>query len=365
MDASGQTHLTPGRNAPEITQALLAWYRTHARVLPWRAPPGAPAMDPYRVWLSEVMLQQTTVAAVIPYFDTFTRRWPTVQALAAAPSDDVMAAWAGLGYYSRARRLVECAGVVAALGDFPRDEAGLRALPGLGAYTAAAVASIAFGVRAVVVDGNVERVVTRLLAIDTPLPLAKAEIRAGADLLTPTGHPGDFAQAMMDLGATVCTPRSPKCLICPVSPWCAARAGGQPETYPVKPPKVAKPARQGTAYWITRDGADGREVWLVRREGKGLLGGMRALPDDGWVARVDGSGQAPFTGPWRNVGSVAHVFTHFSLTLSVQAITVAAPPAMPGEWWPLARLEEAGLPTVFARAAGRAMATFETEPNDD
>lgn len=362
MDASGQPLLTPDRNAQAITDALLGWYRVHARVLPWRAGPGAPRMGPYRVWLSEVMLQQTTVAAVIPYFQRFTERWSTVAALAAAPSDDVMAAWAGLGYYSRARRLVECAGVVAAMGAFPQDEAELRALPGLGAYTAAAVAAIAFGRRAVVVDGNVERVVTRLFAIDTPLPAAKAAIREAAELLTPSDHPGDFAQGMMDLGATVCTPRSPKCLICPVSAWCAGRAGGAPETYPVKPPKVAKPARIGTTWWIARDGAQGREVWLVRREGKGLLGGMRALPDDGWVARVDGSGKPPFPGAWQDVGSVAHVFTHFSLALSVQAINLATiHPMGEGEWWPLARLDEAGLPTVFARAAQRAMATFETE----
>lgn len=364
MDARAQPPLTPNlMNAGAVTDALLAWYRAHARVLPWRAPPGAPPMEAYRVWLSEVMLQQTTVAAVIPYFQKFTQRWPTVQALAAAPSEDVMAAWAGLGYYSRARRLVECAGVVAALGDFPRDEVGLRALPGLGAYTAAAVAAIAFGARAVVVDGNVERVVSRLFAIDMPLPAAKGEIREGADRLTPADHPGDFAQAMMDLGATVCTPRSPKCLICPVAPWCAARVSGAPETFPVKPPKVAKPARKGTAWWIERDGAQGREVWLVRREGKGLLGGMRALPDDGWIARKDGTGTPPFAAAWRPVGAVAHVFTHFSLALSVQAINLATSRDMgEGEWWPVDRLDDAGLPTVFARAAARAMAVFETEP---
>jgi A/G-specific adenine glycosylase len=364
MDARAHTSETPGENAGAITQALLAWYRVHARVLPWRAPPGAPRTEAYRVWLSEVMLQQTTVAAVIPYFQRFTDRWADVAALAAAPSEDVMAAWAGLGYYSRARRLVECAGVVAAMGAFPQDEAGLRALPGLGAYTAAAVAAIAFGERAVVVDGNVERVVTRLFAIDTPLPAAKAQIRAATDTLTPADHPGDFAQGMMDLGATVCTPRAPKCLICPVSPWCAGRAEGHPETYPVKPPKTAKPARKGNAYWIARDGAQGREVWLVRRVGSGLLGGMRALPDDGWTARVDGAGAPPLVAAWQPVGAVAHVFTHFSLALSVQAVTLAQRHDMgEGEWWPLARLDEAGLPTVFARAAARAIATFETEPS--
>ncbi|WP_068080481.1 A/G-specific adenine glycosylase [Novosphingobium rosa] len=355
MDARGDSPQHP------VTQALLAWYRSHARTLPWRAPPGAPRMEAYRVWLSEVMLQQTTVAAVIPYFENFTRRWTSVEALAKAPEEDVMAAWAGLGYYSRARRLVECARVVAGLGAFPQDEAGLRALPGLGAYTAAAVASIAFGQRAVVVDGNVERVVSRLLAIDTPLPAAKSLIRDGADSLTPDDHAGDFAQAMMDLGATICTPRSPKCLICPVAEWCKARAEGKAEAYPVKPPKVAKPLRTGTAFWITRQGPQGVEVWLVRREGKGLLGGMRALPEDGWTARVDGSRQPPFVAAWRDLGAVTHVFTHFSLTMTVQGATAHQPPEGPGEWWPLARIDEAGLPTVFARAAARAMAGSELE----
>jgi A/G-specific adenine glycosylase len=363
MDASGQPSLTPGAPMAAISQALLDWYRAHARVLPWRAPPGAPAMAPYRVWLSEVMLQQTTVAAVIPYFERFTQRWPDVRALAAAPEEEVMAAWAGLGYYSRARRLVECARAVAAMGAFPGDEAGLRALPGLGAYTAAAVAAIAFGTRAVVVDGNVERVVSRLFAIETPLPAARGAIRAAADGLTPADHPGDFAQGMMDLGATVCTPRSPKCLICPVSSWCAARAQGRAETFPVKPPKAAKPARKGLAWFITRGG---RDVWLVRRPARGLLGGMRALPDDGWNARADGHGAPPARGPWREAGAVAHVFTHFSLALSVRVLDQSDPPALPeGEWWPLARLEDAGLPTVFARAAARAMAELDLKGDLD
>jgi A/G-specific adenine glycosylase len=285
-----------------------------------------------------------------------------VQALAAAPSEDVMAAWAGLGYYSRARRLVECAGVVAGMGDFPQDEAGLRALPGLGAYTAAAVAAIAFGVRAVVVDGNVERVVSRLFAIDTPLPAAKGEICEGADLLTPADHPGDFAQAMMDLGATVCTPRSPKCLICPVAPWCAARVSGAPETYPVKPPKTAKPARQGTAWWIERDGAQGREVWLVRREGKGLLGGCALCPTmAGSRARMEPASRHL---PQRGARSARlPMFSRIFRWLCRCRPSICPPPAMgEGEWWPVDRLDDAGLPTVFARAAARAMAVFETEP---
>ena len=342
-----------GPAARDVAPALLDWYDAHARVLPWRAGPGANAQDPYRVWLSEVMLQQTTVAAVIPYFARFTARWPTVEALAAAPEADVMAAWAGLGYYSRARKLIECAREVAAMGDFPDHEAGLRALPGLGPYTAAAVAAIAFGRRAVVVDANVERVVARLFAISSPLPGGRAEIRAATDRVTPDLRCGDFAQGLMDLGATVCTTRNAKCLLCPLADLCAARATGTPEAYPVKPPKLAKPERRGRAFWIMRSGAAGDEVWLVRRGAGGMLGGMRALPDDGWTVRGDGGGHAPIPANWAVAGVVRHVFTHFVLHLEIAVARLPASASVPGEgaWWPLARLEEAGLPTLFARAA--------------
>ena len=242
----------------KIASDLLAHYDVHARRLPWRAPPGANAADPYRVWLSEVMLQQTTVAAVGPYFDKFTRRWPAVADLAAAPDADLMAAWAGLGYYARARNLLACARAVVRDhgGRFPDTEEGLRALPGVGAYTAAAVAAIAFGRRAVVVDANVERVVARLFAIDTPLPAARPAIRAAADRITPDARAGDFAQAMMDLGATICTPRSPACAICPLRQDCAAFATADPAAFPVKAAKKAKPHRLGHGWWIadpTRD----------------------------------------------------------------------------------------------------------------
>ncbi|WP_324262628.1 A/G-specific adenine glycosylase [Altererythrobacter sp. H2] len=335
-----------------IPDRLLSWYDRHARELPWRAPPGAPAPDPYRVWLSEVMLQQTTVAAVKPYFERFTSRWPTVEALAAAPDEDVMAAWAGLGYYSRARNLVKAARAVAAFGGFPDSEAALRALPGLGAYTAAAVAAIAFGQRAVVVDANVERVVARLFAIDEPLPGARRPIRAAADTITPAQRAGDFAQAMMDLGATICTPRDPRCLLCPLAEPCAARASGDPARYPVKAAKAARPERRGTAFWIERDG----RVWLVRREGQGMLGGMRALPDDGWSARADGSGELPLAGDWEPAGAVRHVFTHATLDLAILRYSGPESPAGAGEWWPLDRLEDAGLPTLFVKAAQRALA---------
>ena len=333
--------------AATVSDILLDWYDRHARDLPWRAPPGTPPPDPYRVWLSEVMLQQTTVAAVKPYFEAFTRRWPDVAALAAAPEDDVMAAWAGLGYYSRARNLVKCARAVAARGGFPTTESELRELPGLGAYTAAAVAAIAFAQRAVVVDANVERVVARLFAIDTPMPAARKPIRVAADAITPARRAGDFAQAMMDLGSSVCTAREPKCLLCPLAQACKARATGDPARLPVKAPKKPKPLRRGRAFWIEREG----EVWLVRREGKGMLGGMRALPDDGWSARADGTGEAPMPGTWESAGVVRHVFTHAALELSVVVQRNAPAPDAEGEWWPIDRIDDAGLPTLFAKAA--------------
>lgn len=333
----------------DIAPLLLAWYDRHARTLPWRTPPigkgGGQPPDPYRVWLSEVMLQQTTVAAVIPYFAAFTARWPDVASLAAAPEAEVMAAWAGLGYYSRARNLVRCAAAVAARGGFPQNEAELRALPGLGDYTAAAVAAIAFGQRAVVVDANVERVVARLFAIAQPLPPARKAIRAAADRITPDARAGDFAQAMMDLGATICTARAPRCLLCPLAELCAARSEGDPARYPVKLPRKVKPERRGTALWFERDGA----VWLVARPPEGLLGGMRALPDDGWDARRDGAGVAG----GEVLGTVRHTFTHFALTLEVRRMVGKSAPIVEGagEWWPIARLGEAGLPTLFAKAA--------------
>jgi A/G-specific adenine glycosylase len=340
-----------------IADALLAHYRVHARRLPWRSPPGAPPPDPYRVWLSEIMLQQTTVAAVIPYYERFLARWPSVQALAAADDADLMAAWAGLGYYARARNLLACARTVAGDldGQFPDDEDGLRALPGVGAYTAAAIAAIAFGRRAAVVDGNVERVVSRLFAVETPMPAAKADLRALTDKITPDAHCGDFAQAMMDLGATICTPTRPACLTCPLSAHCAARASGAPERFPVKAPKKARPTRTGTAWWVEADGA----VWLVRRPDKGLLGGMLGVPGSDW--REDGAlPVAPLPGDWQRLNSsVRHVFTHFALALGIARLRLVGPPDPallakalgPGQWWPLGSIGEAGLPTVFARVA--------------
>jgi len=331
-----------------IPRHLIAWYDDHARDLPWRVPPDAGRRpDPYHVWLSEVMLQQTTVAAVIPYFHRFLDRWPTVATLAAAEDGAVMAAWAGLGYYARARNLLATARAVAARGGrFPEDEAGLRALPGIGAYTAAAIAAIAFGRPAVVVDGNVERVVARLFAVETPLPDARPILRAHAADITPAERPGDHAQAMMDLGATVCTPRAPACPACPLAADCGALAIGLPERFPVKRAKAIRPERRGTAFWLERAG----HVLLVRRPPSGLLGGMLALPSGPWTAADPGLADAPADVAWRPAGRVRHVFTHFVLDLAVVAGQGGG--AYPGgEWWPIADLDAAGLPTLFARAA--------------
>lgn len=334
----------------DAANALIHWYDVHARRLPWRARSGERA-DPYRVWLSEIMLQQTTVAAVKPYFERFTTRWPTVQALAAAGEDEVMAAWAGLGYYARARNLIACAREVAARygGRFPEEEAELLTLPGIGPYTAAAIAAIAFGRRAVVVDGNVERVVSRLFAVKEPVSGARPKLRAHADRITPAERCGDFAQAMMDLGATICTPRSPACGICPVSGFCEARREGDPGLYPVKAPKAAKPRRQGSAWWLEHDG----HVLLVRRPGKGLLGGMLGFPTSGWDKRKGGG--APVEADWVEVGAVDHVFTHFALTLRLFCARIEARPE-DGIWWPVERLDEAGLPILFTRLADRGRA---------
>jgi A/G-specific adenine glycosylase len=326
----------------DASNALLRWYAVDKRRLPWRSQPGE-RRDPYRVWLSEVMLQQTTVAAVKPYFDAFTRRWPTVEALAAAADEEVMRAWAGLGYYARARNLLACArAVVRDLGGrFPDSEAELVGLPGIGRYTAAAIAAIAFARRAVVVDSNVERVVARLFAVADPLPGARAHIRALADELTPEGASGDFAQAMMDLGATICTPRAPACGNCPLAALCAARAAGEPERFPVKVKKKPRPSRSGTAYWLEHGG----HVLLVERPPRGLLGGMTALPSDA----------APADAAWVEAGSVDHVFTHFALNMRLLCAEAPRREAE-GSWWPVERIGEAGLPTLYAKLAARGVA---------
>lgn len=340
-----------------ISAALLAWYDAHHRDLPWRVPPRAIAAgvapDPYHVWLSEIMLQQTTVEAVRPYFARFLARWSSIHALAAADADDIMKAWAGLGYYSRARNLKACADQVAALqgGRFPDTEAALRALPGIGSYTAAAIAAIAFGRPAAVVDGNVERVVARIFAISTPLPAAKAEIKARVETMLPPARPGDFAQAMMDLGATICSPRRPKCMICPVGDACTARAGGEPEHYPVKAPKKQRPLRRGAAFVAVRsDGA----VLLRKRAGSGLLANMAEPPTTGWTARQDGAtgaDAAPFDACWSPAGSIRHVFTHFELLLDIYRADGVEWQGAEGWWWsPQDRLAGEALPSVMMKA---------------
>ncbi len=338
--------------------ALLAWYDRHRRVLPWRAMPGETA-DAYRVWLSEIMLQQTTVKAVAPYYVRFLQRWPNVDELAAAPLDDVLRAWAGLGYYARARNLHACAGAVVAEhgGRFPVTEDALRTLPGVGAYTAAAIAAIAFDRRAVAIDGNIERVVARLFAVEMPLPAAKTEIRRFAETLVPESRPGDFTQAMMDLGATICTPKKPACSLCPWFDPCEARRRGDAETFPRKAAKVEGKLRRGASFVVIR--ADGH-VLVRSRPSKGLLGGMTEVPSTAWTQDFDETralDQAPLKAKWRRVsGVVEHGFTHFPLEQSVYVAMMPASANAPAgmRWVPLAELHGEALPNVMRKVIAHA-----------
>jgi A/G-specific adenine glycosylase len=398
---------TPG----DFQNALLGWYDASRRALPWRAKPGTEP-DPYRVWLSEIMLQQTTVKAVIPYFEAFLARWPTALALGGASRDEILAAWAGLGYYSRARNLHACAQRVARNG-FPADETGLRQLPGVGAYTAAAIAAIAFGKPAAAVDGNVERVLARLFGLSTPLPRVKPSIRALAGRLVSEKRPGDYTQAMMDLGATICTPRSPLCPRCPVSPFCAAFRRGEPERFPIKAPKAPRPIRRGDAFVIVRE-IEGRPYILLRRRPEnGLLGGMMEVPCTEWLqdsgqekpvlqtvmsiatpphpapdgrhplpqgervrprsghgllpSPLAGEGPGVRGGPnivkpglgaasskWTQAEPVQHTFTHFHLEMRVFAARCAQVEvevrAFGGEWTALLSLPRHALPSVMKKA---------------
>jgi A/G-specific adenine glycosylase len=341
-------------------ESLLAWYDRHRRRLPWRATSGE-TPDPYRVWLSEVMLQQTTVAAAIPYYQRFVSRFPSVEALAAAPLEQVLAAWAGLGYYARARNLHACARAVMAVGGFPREPEALRALPGVGPYTATAIAAIAFGRPGVPVDGNVERVVARLLAIDEPLPGAKTAIRAAAVTLgsdpAAIARPSDFAQALFDLGATICTPATPACGLCPWMAGCTGRRAGIEAELPQRAERRLRPTRYGVHFWLTDTK---QRVLLRRRPESGLLGGMIELPGTEWRAEpwgVDALAFAPMPADWRPAGQVRHGFTHFELIIELYAASV---PAISGSGLvrSITALPQEALPSVMrkcVRMCARAM----------
>lgn len=349
--------------SPSTATSLLAWYDQHARDLPWRVKPfnGAqmPA-DPYRVWLSEIMLQQTTVAAVKPYYDKFLTLWPSVKELAGADDEAVMVAWAGLGYYSRARNLLKCARAVTDeyAGQFPQTATGLLKLPGIGPYTAAAVGAIAFRDPVAVVDGNVERVVTRLLALETPLPQAKEMVRTALQPHIPLDRPGDLAQAFMDLGATLCSPKRPACSLCPVNETCRAFKAGTQERFPVKLPKVRKPSRKGAAFVLI---LNDQYVRLQKRPSSGLLADMTEVPTTNWSSREDGDisvGGAPCPADWKHVGQVRHTFTHFHLELTVYLANLATdsgafPPlddTSIGGWWSdLNTLDEEALPNLMRK----------------
>ena len=318
---------------------LIQHYVDNFRRLPWRSPPGCKPPEPYAVWLSEIMLQQTTVATVTPRFDRFLARWPTVEALAVASDEEILSEWAGLGYYARARNLIAGAREVAARGGFPTTAAELRKLPGIGAYTSAAIAAIAFGEKAPAVDTNVERVVARLRGYGQP---SREEIERELLRLMEGERPGDVVQALMDLGATICRPRQPRCTACPLQTDCRAFASGEPESFPARRQRKERPHRYGTAWWIERDG----QVWLVRRPASGLLGGMAALPGKDWTDTS--SAHNP-------IASIRHVFTHFSLDLAIEQM---AKPVGDGWWHPIDALAEAGLPTLYRRAAEAAVAAL-------
>ena len=359
---------SPADKTPDpasVRRRLLRWYDRAGRTLPWRACRGE-TPDPYRVWLSEIMLQQTTVATVKTYFADFMARWPTVADLAGADLDAVLHAWQGLGYYARARNLHKCARRVAGErgGRFPETEEELSRLPGIGVYTAAAVAAIAFGQKTTPVDGNVERVTARLFAVSQPLPGGRRRISALARGLTPGRWPGDFAQAMMDLGATVCTPRNPACGTCPLSPDCRAGRAGEAERYPVKGPKKARPVRHGWVFWARR--GDGG-VLLRRRPEKGLLGGMMEIPSTGWREQAwtaaEAADQAPLSGHWRPLeGVVRHTFTHFHLELVVLAADVKGRAPKGALWCPPARFSDHALPTVMKKIARHAAGALGDRP---
>jgi A/G-specific adenine glycosylase len=358
MKATGDTN-----TLQRMRGRLLAWYDDNRRDLPWRAAPGR-EIDPYHVWLSEIMLQQTTAAAVAPYFTRFVRRWPRVEDLAAAELDDVLRAWAGLGYYARGRNLHACARVVSDVhrGESPQAEEALKRLPGIGDYTAAAIAAIAFGCPASPVDGNITRVIARLFAVEDEMPRARPTVESLARILTPVVRPGDFAQSLMDLGATICKPRRPRCGTCPLQSDCAADALGDPERFPVKALRKPRPQLHGTAFWI----ADGRGAILLRRRPEGgLLGGMMEIPSTDWRAKkwsfTDSLGAAPVQAEWRPLpGTVSHSFTHFNLELAVVAGTTSDTAAVGSIWCKANQLDQHPLPTLMRKVAAHALSRLDT-----
>ncbi len=331
-------------NPKTFQKRLLAWFYAEGRTLPWRT---EKPRDPYRVWLSEIMLQQTTVKAVIPYFEKFLEIFPNVKALAKTPLEEVLKHWAGLGYYSRARNLHKCAGIVAGelSGRFPETEEGLLNLPGIGPYTAAAIAAIAFDEKTVVIDGNVERVIARVFGVGIPLPKSKPVLRKHAQALTPSRKPGDFAEAMMDLGAQICTPRDPACDLCPVSDLCLAKATGEPNLLPKRLKKSERPVRLGVAFWLEDQG----KVLVRRRPEKGLLGGMPEFPTTPWEqSQPDLTRFAPAETAWQEVGEITHTFTHFHLKLRVLK---GRGTGGPGQWINREKIMDIGLPTVMKKVA--------------
>ncbi len=346
---SGNGEDMTGRNKADISDLMLFWYDENARELPWRVPPAASIkgkrQTPYKVWLSEVMLQQTTVEAVKPRFRRFLKRWPSVKALAAAPQEDVLSEWAGLGYYARARNLHACAQKITAEhgGRFPKTEKLLRQLPGIGEYTAAAIAAIAFDQKSHVVDGNIERVMARLFAEETELPKAKPILKTHAARLTPAKRPGDYAQSLMDLGAMICTPKNPDCKACPLKRRCKGHKSGMPETYPKRQAKVERPVRNAHIFVITNSKG---EIFLTRRPQKGLLGGMLGLPTSEWCEGKL-TARKPFAAKWQKGDkTIRHTFTHFHLDMIVWQTRKENPP-LEGRFYPQREIKN--LPTVFRK----------------
>jgi A/G-specific adenine glycosylase len=358
MAVRSKAHHSARRRSKQPAAALLTWYDAHRRVLPWRAQPGKRA-DPYCVWLSEIMLQQTTVAAVAPYYHAFLKRWPDMRAIAKASLDDVLSAWAGLGYYSRARNLHRAAQIIVNDygGVFPRTSVELSKLPGIGAYTSNAIAAIAFNEPVAALDANGERVIARLFAVKTPLPKSRPQLRELAQQIVPHDRPGDFAQALMDLGSAICMPKKPACAHCTLSVDCQGFALGIAEKLPRKVAKSARPLKRGAAFVaVDRYGA----VYLEKRAEKGLLGAMLQPPLGAWTgsfpAPATARKQAPFTGKWtKRAGIVRHGFTHFELEMEVYAACFNCRPNGKGRWYTRGELQCAALPTVMRKVISHAL----------